>query len=295
MPNVLKEINGVKYWVRDVLLGPPVNGKVRLLLPETVDGLPLDDFVLSSHTKSASEPERELAFTLMACGAYEYLVPRYLLRGRMFHLDLLSSSASAPFRNLRKNFEPELCQNPTINNLLRLMKWGKSSEPTPRLLHKALYRHPEWLPLAKPQEDLEKLFDQLFDDLASEFCEGIAKTTDSLEDYLKVFLERYLVAFLYWIERHLIFIYGKGMKKIYDRLKCTLTPLEKVLFRYQFLPDPAYLNRIRLFDISPVYEGYERMQQQILQALSHHSRCVGRRLASIFVLLSTLRSLPKGT
>jgi len=273
MPKVLKEINGVKYWVRDVLWGQPVNRKVRWVIPETVDGLPLDHFVLLNHTKSESEPERELAFTLMACGAYEYLVPRYLLRGRMFHLDLLSSSASAPFRNLRKSFDPELTQNPTINNLLRLVTWGRSSEPTPRLLHKALYRHPEWLPLAQPEEDLEKLFDQLFDNLASEFCEGIAKTTDSLEDYLKGFLERYLVAFLYWMERQLIFIYGKGMKRIYDRLKCALTPLEKVLFRYYFLPDPAYLNRIRSFDISPVYEGYERMQQQILQALSPQRFC----------------------
>lgn len=267
MPKVLKEMNGVKYWVRDVLWGQPVNGKVRLLVPKTVDGLPLDDFVLSNHTKGKSEPERELVFTLMACGAYEHLVPRYLLRGRMFHLDLLSSSANSGFINLRKTFDPELTQNPTMNNLLRLTKWGKSSEPIPALLHKALYRHPEWLPLAKPEEDLEKLFDQLFDDLASEFREGIAKTTDSLEDYLEEFLERYLVAFLYWLERQLIFIYGKGMKKIYDRLKCALTPLEKVLFRYNFLPDPAYLNRIRLFDISPVYEGYERMLQQVTQAL----------------------------
>ncbi len=267
MPKVLEEINGVKYWVRNVLRGPPVNGKVRLLVPKTVDGLPLDGFVLLNHTKSKSEPERELVFALMACGAYEYLVPRYLLRGRMFHLDLLSSSSSSPFRNLRKTFDPEFTQNPTINNLLRLTKWGASSEPIPALLHKALYRHPEWLPLAQPKEDLEKLFHQLFDDLASEFCEGIDKTTDSLEDYLGEFLERYLVVFLYWMERQLIFIYGKGMKKIYDRLKCALTPLEKVLFRYSFLPDPDYLNRIRLFDISPVYEGYERMQKQIAQAL----------------------------
>jgi len=274
MSKVLKEINGVEYWVRNVLLGQPVNRKVRWVIPETVDGLPLDDFVLSSHTKSASEPERELIFTLMACGAYEYLVPRYLLRGRSFHLSLLSSSDNSAFRNLRKSSDPELTEDPTINNLLRLVTWGKSSEPTPELLHKALYRHPEWLPLAKPQEDLEKLFDQLFDDLASKFCEGIAETTDSLEDYLKGFLDRYLVAFLYWIERQLIFIYGEGMKRIYDRLKCTLTPLEKALFRDHFLPDVAYLNRIRSFDISPVYEGYERMQQQIAQALSPQGFCL---------------------
>lgn len=267
MPKVLKEINGVEYWVRDVLWSQPVNRKVRWVIPETVDGLPLDDFVLLNHAKGKSEPERELVFTLMACGAYEYLVPRCLLRGRMFHLDLLSSSASAPFRSLRKSFDPELCENPTINNLLRLVTWGASSEPIPKLLHKALYRHPDWLPLAQPQEDLEKLFDQLFDDLASEFCEAISKTTDSLEDYLKGFLERYLVAFLYWMERQLTFIYGKGMKRIYDRLECTLTPLEKALFRYYFLPDATYLNRIRSFDISPVYEGYQRMQQQISQAL----------------------------
>lgn len=273
MPKVLEEINGVKYWVRDVLLGQPVNGKVRLVVPETVDGLPLDAFVLLNHAKSESEPERELVFTLMACGVYEYLVPRYLLRGRMFHLDLLSSSSSSPFRNLRKTFDPELTQNPTINNLLRLIKWGRSSEPTPRLLHKALYRHPEWFPLAQPKEDLEKLLDQLFDDLVSKFCKGIAETTDSLEDYLKAFIKRYLVAFLYWMEKQLIFMYGKGMKRIYDRLKCALTPVEKTLFRYYFLPDPAYLNRIRFLDISPVYEGYQRMQQQILQALSPEAFC----------------------
>lgn len=273
MSKVLEEINGVEYWVREVLLGQPVNGKVRLVVPETVDGLPLEGFVLLSHAKSESEPERELVFTLMACGVYEHLVPRYLLRGRSFHLGLLSFSVNSPLANLRKSFDPELCQNPTINNLLRLIKWGKSSEPTTRLLHKALYRHPEWLPLAQPKEDLEKLLEQLFDDLASEFSERIIESTDSVEDYLKGFLDRYLVTFLYWMERQFVFIYGKGMKRIYDRLKCALTPVEKTLFRYYFLPDPAYLNRIRALDISPVYEGYQRMQQQILQALSPEEFC----------------------
>jgi|GEM_PF-6471377 len=266
MSTSLREVNGVEYRLQPVTIDPVANRTIHLLVPEKVDGLLLEGFLLLNHARSSPDPEREAHSAFALASAYYLSRYRYLLRERKF--DLMSLSSDIPNINeLRRTHEPELSENEVINNLCRLVKWGESSEPTPVLLHKALYIRPEWFPVAESPEDVDEVLEKLLDGFSSEFTRQVAETTDPLEQVLRKTVDKLLGVFLYYADRVLFSVYGEQMQIVYRRVESELAPSERELFKKFFFPNPAYLNRIPALEASPVPQGFYKMVQTIERAV----------------------------
>lgn len=252
-------INGVECTVFPVTVDPIANKKARLVSPESVDGVPIKVFFLSNHAKNSANPEREIIYVFLCASTYYSHRYRYLLRKRKFNIMSLSSPHNPFFKELTKTSGLEPTGNKLLDNLLKLITWGRSPEPFEQLFHKALYIHPEWFPIVCSGQDVDKIGERLLEDFSRQLNEQILETSDSMEQVWRTAVPKLWGISLYLAEKSLFSIYGKGMKTVYKRLEPELTPREQILFKSWFFPNPTYCNRIMAWDIPPVLLGYFEM------------------------------------
>ena len=259
MSGYFKTINGVQCWVCP-FVSRLTHKKHRLVAPVKIDGIVLPLFLLGSHARKASRPVYEYPYVLVLSLLYWVYCHRYLLHRRKFDLMSLSSPYYPIFEKLAKEsgLEPTGCH--PLDNLLKLVTWGDSSESLEDPFHKALYRRPRLLPVSHSNHNLNELEYETFKRLAQEMEKKILETRAPMEEQWREIIPSVMAAFLYITEKKLFSIYAKEMPEVYGRIQKELTPPEQALFEFCFFPNPRYFERIIGLDPSPVFQGYFDMR-----------------------------------
>ncbi len=273
MSRSLEKVKGVEYKIHRVTVDAREGKEALLPMPQKVDGLPLESFLLLDYSKTLPNPKLEHIALLALDSAYDSHCFRYLLRRRKFNLMSLSPrhnpffEKNPLFKGLREMSHPEPTGNEVLNSVFRLLAWGKSSESTEDLFHRALYVHPEWFPTAYSKENPLEFIQKLQEDFLLESNKEFLETVEPMEKFFKSFTARHWGIILYVVEDFLFSIYGVGMQKVYERIQSELTLPQQNIFKWFHFRNPAYFNRILIFDRSPVLSGYAEMQLKISGAL----------------------------
>jgi len=263
-------IKSVECQVYETYLG---SRSTHLLVPDKVGSSDFFEFAVSSYAEKYPDPKKGQYEALLWVMFYYGNCGAHLLNWRRFDLFSLSSPYSPPA--LKK-----LCQaarvDPTgstlLDNIERMFQLGRPSGPITwdgwnDMLRRALYPDPDRIPIVDDTEDPDTWIDRELEKLDMEALRTMAERNGPLERVWPEISRRAISLLTFFAEKKTFEILHQGMERAYVMMENELDCSEKFLFRSLCLKNPLYLNRVMLFDPSPVTQSFLGMIARIYREL----------------------------
>lgn len=287
MENRIEDINGVECEI--VEFCPPDGEIVRLVIPHKVRGLGLLEFVLSSYSEKARDPETAQAYAFISIALYDKACYEHLLNKRMFDIFSLSSAfykhqlkelsqlakicptALLLEDEVKRGLHRDIGVKPEAmtlcDNVQRMCQLG---HPTARkswedLLRGAIYQCPESIPHIDATDDFDRAIRREFENLERRRLGMMATGDKAWEEIERECFQRFTSLLLFRAEKTAFDVLHQAMDKIHGMIESELSPSESHWFRWWNQRNPKYLNRILRFDPSPVWPSFARIVTQIYQ------------------------------
>ena len=278
-----KVIRGVECRLEETYL---MDGqRVRVVIPEKIDGKDLLEFVLSSYAEGFPHPEKRKSFAWVSMCLYYNACHSLLIHKREFDIYSLSSSMYRhqlaevrqlpKFESIALRFRSEIkagtlsrSQARFWDNIRLMVELGHPSElkSWEDLLRRAIYRNPDWLPRPDHTEGFQGLMRKYYEDLEREALRKIGKLGEPQDQVWREWFARFSCLLVFQAEHTTFNVLHQAMEKVYERIEGDLSPNEKALFRFWYFKNPKYLGRIIAFDSSPVRSGLDK----VLMEIYHH-------------------------
>lgn len=255
-------INGVECDVHWIYFN---DEKARLLVPRKVKDLPFPAFAVSCFAEKSSNYEMDALDASLWITLYYFRCYRHLLYKRKFDLSSLSSPFYPTLRKLCKRTKIKPTGDPILDSVETLIQLGSPDESRSldEIMPRAIYKHPERIPLESLDEEIDTLADRGVENFEKALSQKIREADEPLEKILREVRERYLTLVLFLTERATFDILHQGGEAVYEMIKEKLSSTERVLFKLYCLKNPKYLNRIVCFDASPIVPSFLQMMEKI--------------------------------
>lgn len=252
-------INGVECEVCETYL---IGERTRLLIPDKVNEVEFVEFAISSCADKARDPEAERFHAVLSMIYYYGSCNTHLLNRRKFDLFSLSSHDFSPaLYESCEAIKADPTGSPLLDNIQRMIQLGRPSRSKTwdEILRRAIYHYPEWVPVVDDTEDAETWIDRELENGEKEALRMMEESNESLESVWREISDRTMSLFTFMAERETFEILHQGMESVYKMIENQLGPDERFLFRAVGLKNPDYLNRIMLFDPSPVTRSFQNI------------------------------------
>lgn len=260
-------IKSVECQVYETYLG---SRSTHFLVPDKVGSSDFFEFAVSSYTEKYSDPEKGQYEALLWVMLYYGNCKAHLLNWRRFDLFSLSSPYSSPaLKELCQATRLHLTGSTLLDNIERMLQLGRPSGPIPRdeMLRRALYPDPDRIPIVDDTEDPDTWIDRELEKLDMEALRTMAERNGPLERVWPEISRRAMSLLTFFAEKKTFEILHQGMERAYVMMENELDCNEKFLFRSLCLKNPLHLNRVMLFDPSPVTQSFQRMIARIYREL----------------------------
>jgi len=261
-------INGVECEVRETYL---IAERTRLLIPDKVNGSEFVEFAISSCAEKARDPEAERFHAVLSMIYYWGNCNTHLLQQRKFDLFSLSSPDFSPrLKEQCESVKIDPTGSPLLDNIQRMIRLGHPTEPKAwdEMLRRAIYRYPEWIPVVDDTEGPETWIDRALENGEKEALRMMGESNEPLESVWREISDQTMSLLTFMAERETFEILHQGMESVYRMIENQLDPDERFLFRAVGLKNPDYLNRIMLFDPSPVTRSFQNIIAKMYQQFS---------------------------
>jgi len=250
-----KVINNVDCYVAETYFK---SEKTHFVIPQKVKGVPFFEFAINLCAQNSPTPKSEaccLAFFMTFYLTYCY---RYLLNERKFDLFSLSSPHCPSLRGLSRNIPITPTGSRLLDNIQIMLFLGKSfaGKSWDELLCQAIYKYPDRIPVRCDMKNFDVFINQELKRLERCAFQIMAERKDPVKNLLQEILDRYLSLCCFIAEQVTFEVVHQGMQDAHDMIKHSLSPGENSLFEFICLKNPKYLNRVILFDPSPIFISF---------------------------------------
>jgi len=250
-----KVINNVDCYVAETYFK---GEKTHLVIPQKVKGVPFIDFAVNLWVENSPTPESEAYLLMIFYWNYCY---RYLLNGRKFDLFSLSSPHYPSLRDLSRDILIKPTGSRLLDNIQRMMFLGQPNgrKSWDEMLRQAIYKYPDWISVGGDIKNFDVFINQELKKLEKRTFQMMAGRKDLVKNLLREMLDRYLSLCCFIAEQVTFEVVHQGMQAAHDMIKHSLNPGENSLFEFICLKNPKYLNRVILFDPSPVFISFRNI------------------------------------